>query len=372
MKSVRFVLHRHPLDPTGGGTCQIARLMMEVAAESAQVSATVLSSLDQIPSPWPIDCVAKPPLRPVRVGLGSLKSRRSLMHTRFRIADLTAQLRTAGEDVLAAVHTYMAESALDALGPESAERLAVNLDVSESDLLLAGEGHRNLRRLEAARTRRDEVRCLSSARYLAGFDQGEMALYAEQGVGSLHLLRPTFPPRGRPSTEVGRNLLFLGDRTWKPNYAALERMLAMWAHIVARSPRSQLLVVGRGPLPASATQAGVKALGYLDSLDAVWRDTRALVAPIGIGGGVRVKILEAAANGVPVVASPEGVGSIDRYLPITPSHSDAQFVDECVELLNDPVYAQGQSETLFSANEEWWTSGEFQTDVSTWLELSSS
>jgi glycosyltransferase involved in cell wall biosynthesis len=263
----------------------------------------------------------------------------------------------------------MAESFLDARGSTASEQLCINLDVSESAVLKSRRDLPLLRHFESGRTWRDEVRCLSEARAVAGFDEGELELYSRSGVAAEYILRPCFASEKLTPIGRARHLLYLGDRTWKPNYLALARLLKLWGALVERCPGARLLVVGRGPLPPNSTQEGVRVLGYLDSVDQVWDDTRALVAPITIGGGVRIKILEAASRGVPVVASPAGLGSIGSYLPIRPVAGDADFIAECVKLLNDVPYAQHCSIELYEANKQWWSERRFEGDVRRWLDL---
>jgi glycosyltransferase involved in cell wall biosynthesis len=343
--------------------------MMEAASEFGAVSATVLSPQNW-ESPWPIDCIDKPPLQLGRVAVRSQLARRSMLHTRFRIGALRDQLRTTNDDRYAVNHTYMAESVLDATGASASERVCINLDVSESLVFKAIPGHPLLRRIESDRILTDEVRCLTSARSAAGFDEDEIALYATEGVPSPTLLRPSFPPAPRVPISAERNLVFLGDRTWKPNYLALERLMELWGALRQRSPQAQLVVLGQGPIPPNAQQDGVEMLGQVESIDPVWNAARALIAPITIGGGVRVKILDAASRGIPVVASPAGVGSISSYLPVKPFAGEAEMVEECAALLNDRPYAQQRSDELFEANREWSAAGWFTQDVGRWLELS--
>jgi hypothetical protein len=368
MKRLRFVLQRHPFDPNGGGTSEMSRLMMEAAADAGQVTASVLSST-QWESPWPLECIPKPPLHPARILARSALQRRSLIHTRFRVAALRNQLRSTDDDLYVASHTYMAETILDAFETLDPERLAINTIVSESYVLSSGRGLPPLRRLEARRTESDEVRCLRRAGSIAGFDAEELGRYRQRGLGSTQLLRPAFAPATRTSLGSRNCLLFLGDRTWGPNALALTRLVSLWPALRSRSPDAELLVVGRGPVPKETAQAGIRVLGYLDSLEEVWGEARALVAPITIGGGVRVKILEAASRGVPVVATTEGAGSITTYLPVTPVDDDQEIIDECLSLLHDRGLALRRSAELYEANRAWWTSGRFADDVRKWLRL---
>jgi polysaccharide biosynthesis protein PslH len=368
MTRVRFILQRHPFDPNGGGTSLMSRLMMEAAADACDVRGTVLSSTS-FESPWPLDRLDKPPLRPLQVLARSAVSRRSLIHTRFRVDSLREQLRRTDDDRYVPNHTYMAESYLDAFGDTRSDRLYINTIVSEADVLRTGTNWTALRGLEAHRTERDEIRCLTRARAVSGFDAVELDRVVRHGDRVPFLLHPALPPQTRSPVSSARHLLFLGDRAWAPNYEALVRLLALWPRIRAGSPRAELLVVGRGPVPKASAGDGIRTLGYIDSLDPVWHDARALVAPITRGGGVRVKILEAACRGVPVVATTAGIGSIASYLPLRPCDDDKAMVADCVALLRDSDMALQRADELYEANRAWWNGGNFGDEVRRWLDL---
>jgi glycosyltransferase involved in cell wall biosynthesis len=51
----------------------------------------------------------------------------------------------------------------------------------------------------------------------------------------------------------------------------------------------------------------VRPLGWVDDLDSVLGSAAALVSPLRIGSGTKIKVLEALARGLPVVATPHGV-----------------------------------------------------------------
>jgi glycosyltransferase involved in cell wall biosynthesis len=55
---------------------------------------------------------------------------------------------------------------------------------------------------------------------------------------------------------------------------------------------------------------GVDAIGYVDDVAAEFARATALVVPMRMGGGVRFKVLEAMAAGVPVVSTPAGMAGI--------------------------------------------------------------
>ena len=106
-------------------------------------------------------------------------------------------------------------------------------------------------------------------------------------------------------------VLFLGSLDWRPNQDALALMLdTIFPLLRAAEPRARLDVVGRNP-PASLARRAAEVEGV--SVHADVADVRPFLArgsvmavPLRIGGGSRLKILEALASGLPVVSTRVG------------------------------------------------------------------
>jgi glycosyltransferase involved in cell wall biosynthesis len=92
-----------------------------------------------------------------------------------------------------------------------------------------------------------------------------------------------------------------------------------------------------------------------------------MVAPVAVGGGVRVKVLEAAARGIPVVTSPAGVGSVEQLLGLDPVADDA-FVARCRALLQDAASAAAEGARIHATNAELWTTRRGRDAVLDWLD----
>jgi polysaccharide biosynthesis protein PslH len=126
----------------------------------------------------------------------------------------------------------------------------------------------------------------------------------ENGVDT-EFFRPTDARR-----EAG-HILFLGSLDWRPNLDAAKLLLEQIFPRVLRSrPGARLLLVGRNP-PDWLRQAAAQAPGV--ELHADVPDVRPflnrcglMTVPLRIGGGSRLKILEALACGVPVVSTTVG------------------------------------------------------------------
>ncbi|HEU4979926.1 MAG TPA: glycosyltransferase family 4 protein, partial [Solirubrobacterales bacterium] len=111
----------------------------------------------------------------------------------------------------------------------------------------------------------------------------------------------------------------------------------------------------------------VTVTGYVEDLDELLASSSVLLAPVPIGGGVRVKVLDAARHGLPVVGTPEAIGSIGDYLPVSAAASDEAFCAQAIELLSDPKSAREAGERLYEANRERWESGFVRDQIVSWI-----
>jgi hypothetical protein len=104
------------------------------------------------------------------------------------------------------------------------------------------------------------------------------------------------------AVEQSDGLVFLGGLDYLPNLQALRlHRDEVLPHLDPRDPAHVLHVVGHVPehVRAELTVPGIVLHGYADDL-AVALSRRALVAPLPAGGGVKLKVLDAMAHGLPV------------------------------------------------------------------------
>ena len=142
------------------------------------------------------------------------------------------------------------------------------------------------------------------------------------------------------------NILFIGAYGYAPNVVAAEYLIReIWPGVARICPKARLLIAGlRSELIPSFQDPpdGVEFLGFVRDLNALYRRTRVLCCPIQSGGGTRIKILEAASYGVPVVSTPLGAEGIE----LTPDEEivlrkDAKGLAEaCADLLVDDARAR--------------------------------
>ena len=105
-----------------------------------------------------------------------------------------------------------------------------------------------------------------------------------------------------------KRILFLGSLDWHPNLDSIDILLgSIMPKVVAAEPGARLSIVGRNPPPALVKRIEADPNAELHANVPDVRPYLAgagvLAVPLRIGGGSRLKILEAVAAGLPVVST---------------------------------------------------------------------
>ena len=114
------------------------------------------------------------------------------------------------------------------------------------------------------------------------------------------------PPAHRNEWSVGKEFLFVGNFSFPPNQDAVEFLLnQVWPQIVELVPDSRLTLVGWRPTTdwMPPLPEGVEVIYDAASIEPFYERATVCLAPIRFGGGSKIKIIEAFARGVPVVAT---------------------------------------------------------------------
>jgi polysaccharide biosynthesis protein PslH len=121
-----------------------------------------------------------------------------------------------------------------------------------------------------------------------------------------------FAPTGSPAK--GKSLLFVGSMDYHANVdAAVWFANDVWPGISERFPSLQFNVVGRSPAQEVRALASerIRISGTVEDVRPYYSDAMAVIVPLRVGGGTRLKILEAMAMGVPVISTKLGAEGID-------------------------------------------------------------
>jgi hypothetical protein len=361
---VAFLLSKDPAT-THGGDLTISRELMEISRTAHETVGLFLSpDVAETETDGEVWRVPKPAVAPAAIALRSVRRRRSLVHTRFDDDAYVDALDAIEADVYVADHSYMAEPFLRSRWAGS-RPLLVNTVISES--LVWSETRGILGRIDSIRIRRDELRVARAAHGVGTYDADEAAYYRSHGVPSARWLDVTLAPK--PAVDVvasDRRLVFVGERAWPPNQQAFETLLQWWPDISRGIDGAELCVVGNRvrtlPMPA-----GVQDLGFVPDIDAFLGTCRAVLAPVTTGGGVRVKILDAASRGLPVVATSAAVGSLSSVFEIPCNDDRDGFVAAARAMLLDRDRAAAEGTRIHTINADRWAAGVPQRTVLDWL-----
>jgi len=139
----------------------------------------------------------------------------------------------------------------------------------------------------------------------------------ENGVDTAFFREAAAGPRGG----VRNRLLFVGQMSYHANVeAAVLFARNVWLEVRERFPDWRLTIAGADPAPAVLALGGlpqVEVTGTVEDLRPLYREAVGAIVPLRVGGGTRLKILEAMAAGVPVVSTPLGA----EGLAVTPGEN---------------------------------------------------
>ena len=151
-------------------------------------------------------------------------------------------------------------------------------------------------------------------------------------------------PRFRPSARV---ILFVGGFAHQPTEQALLWFVAEVLPLIrARCSTARLVVAGSRPGPKCARwrERGYSSCRtYAEELRAAYATARVAVAPLRYGAGVKLKVVEALREGVPLVTTPigaQGLPGVERVVSVVPD--PGAFAEAAVRLLADDLLWQAR------------------------------
>lgn len=150
--------------------------------------------------------------------------------------------------------------------------------------------------------------------------------------------------RASPETlPVSGSLVFVGGMDWYPNALAMEWFSsAVWPVLAADDPKRRLTVVGRRPPAAvvelAAADDRVTVAGFVPDVRPYIDAASIYVCPIKVGGGTRLKILDALSMAKPIVSTALGVSGLglEEGTHYIGAETPADFARQISRLDNDP------------------------------------
>jgi glycosyltransferase involved in cell wall biosynthesis len=175
------------------------------------------------------------------------------------------------------------------------------------------------------------------------------------GVDSAAFATPLHAP--------GNTLLFVGSMDYHANAGAVMWFAQnAWPAISKKFPFLKFVIAGRSPGPEVRMLASdnIQVTGTVEDVRPFYANALAVIVPIRVGGGTRLKILEAMAAGVPVISTTIGAEGIVGHhgREIFLADSTEQMIDALESLVRDPILWRNMAEAgrLFATKHYDWAS----------------
>lgn len=176
--------------------------------------------------------------------------------------------------------------------------------------------------------------------------------------------QPTFDVPEAPVSpaEAPSRALFLGDYSHRPNPEAAAMLVREVLPLLrAADPTAELWLAGPHSerVQDLATAPGVRLLGFVPDLHALFGQVRLLLAPLLSGGGFRMKSVAALAHGLPVVTNLLGARGCSAPNPArTIAEGPRAIAEAAIELLRSPAAAAAAGRAAFQ-----WARGNLTGDA---------
>jgi polysaccharide biosynthesis protein PslH len=292
--------------------------------------------------------------------LRSLASSRSFERLRLRVPALQQALdrvlRTKRFDVVNLEFSFLGGYNLRQAPP--GEKLPVlvvdshniDYDLARQYAHAGGVGRRLYAEANWRKLRREELATYRDADgvYLCSVADQERLL--DEAPGARTLVIPNaadveyYQPRATDPQPDGRTVVFFGLLSYFPNVdGVIYFVREIWPRIAKACPKARLKIIG-GQAPGSLQaliRPGVELTGFVPDLRPHLAEAAVVVVPLRLGGGTRLKIVEAMAMGKAIVSTALGAEGIEAVAgrDLLIKDEPATFADAVNRLLAEPGLA---------------------------------
>jgi polysaccharide biosynthesis protein PslH len=242
--------------------------------------------------------------------------------------------------------------------PQGAKLPALVVDSHNIDYDLARQYTRTggslLRRLYAEtnwrKLRREELRTYGSADgvYLCSVADRQRLLDDIPAARTMVIPNAAdvdfYKPRPEYPQPDGRTIVFFGLMSYMPNIdGATWFIQEIWPRIASANPAARCKIIGGSPSPQLLALAGPRSefTGFVPDLRPHLAEAAAVIVPLRLGGGTRLKIVEAMAMGKAMVSTTLGAEGIDAVpgRDILIEDQPEAFANAVIRLLAEPDLA---------------------------------
>ena len=152
---------------------------------------------------------------------------------------------------------------------------------------------------------------------------------------------------------------FIGTMEFKPNAAGMRWFATQcWPRVKELLPDARFRLIGRGSEDLSITLGtDIDGLGYVDDPAEEIATWSAMVVPLQLGAGTRVKIAEAFSRRCPIVSTSLGAYgyNVENGRELWVANSSRELADACVRAIRYPDEAAAMADRAWSRFVKEWT-----------------
>lgn len=199
-------------------------------------------------------------------------------------------------------------------------------------------------RIEAERCRRRELSLVRMARVTTAVARRDLA-----ALGALEERGFVVPVSGRENSrqatpEGPHTVLLSGNLGYRPTVrGALWFAEKVWPYLHRRFPEARWVVAGARPAKSVrrlAKMPGVEVHSDVEDLASFLSVATVAIAPMSSGSGVPMKVLEAMAASIPVVADPWAADGLDDPTAVAAAATADEWITSLCHLLEDRMAAR--------------------------------
>ncbi len=192
--------------------------------------------------------------------------------------------------------------------------------------------------------KQQEIEAMNACNAIITLTDVDKEILKNEGVTSNIFVSPAIIPAPEETLptnyEFCNKIIFIGGDAHSPNYEGIIWFLDnVWEQILEEKPETTLYIIGkwreRTKKKITKQYKNISMLGFIPSI-APYTTKSIMIVPILTGSGMRMKIVEAANNGVPFITTAVGVEGLnfinneDCYI-----ESEAKsFAKKTIELMN--------------------------------------
>jgi glycosyltransferase involved in cell wall biosynthesis len=165
-------------------------------------------------------------------------------------------------------------------------------------------------RRQIAKLKKEELRILNALDGIMTIAKNEMEFISKNKIKVPAIWIPTGLEKAKAQSQYGNDFFHIGAMDWSPNRKAIQWFVK---HVWSSYPEKEgnlLHLAGKGLLDDEFDELGIKNHGSVESSQVFMCGQGIMVVPLFEGSGLRIKIIEAGALGVPIIATTKAVEGI--------------------------------------------------------------